>query len=227
MKFPAKLPVKHVSREAENVDNWLMSYADMITLLLGFFVIFVATSEPKPEKLAAATRGMQEKFGVINFESPYDDVYRNVAGVIVGTQSEARMAIDTTERGFSVEVSSGAFFTPGSAELLPEGKAAIAELIKSLSATPLVNAVVMVEGHSSDAPLPEDSPYKNHFALAAARAQVVLDMLKDSGIPEARLRLSSLGATQPAVPNADANGKPIPANQQRNERVVIKVERER
>ena len=54
-------PKKYI--QEDNVDSWLMSYADMITLLLCFFVIFVSASEPKKEKLSAVTEGMLGKFG--------------------------------------------------------------------------------------------------------------------------------------------------------------------
>ena len=56
------IPPPRKQYQEENVDSWLMSYADMITLLLGFFVIFVSVSEPKKEKLNAIKEGVAGQF---------------------------------------------------------------------------------------------------------------------------------------------------------------------
>jgi chemotaxis protein MotB len=47
----------------------------------------------------------------------------------------------------------------------------------------------------------------------------------DQGIPAERLRAAGYADTFPKVPNRDANGNPIPANQAQNRRVVIKLEK--
>ncbi len=52
---------RHIKPQ-DDVDSWLMTYADMITLLLCFFVIFIIISNPSQEKLEAATKAMKEEF---------------------------------------------------------------------------------------------------------------------------------------------------------------------
>ena len=51
------IPIRRQHTE-ENIDSWLMSYADMITLLLCFFVIYASASEPKKDKMSAVAEGM-------------------------------------------------------------------------------------------------------------------------------------------------------------------------
>jgi chemotaxis protein MotB len=59
------LPPRKIQPE-ENTDSWLMSYADMITLLMSFFVIFVSVSEPRKERITMLSSGMGGKFGTVD-----------------------------------------------------------------------------------------------------------------------------------------------------------------
>lgn len=49
-------------RSDHGVDDWLMTYADMITLLLCFFAIFLSVSVPKEEEMAKAKQEVLEHF---------------------------------------------------------------------------------------------------------------------------------------------------------------------
>lgn len=49
-------------RGDHGVDDWLMTYADMITLLLCFFAIFLSVSVPKEEQFDKARREVLEHF---------------------------------------------------------------------------------------------------------------------------------------------------------------------
>lgn len=212
------------SVQEDNVDSWLMSYADMITLLLCFFIIFVATSEPKQEKLKAATKGMKEYFGSITLETPYDGVYREVQGLIAAKTADSFLAAERTPRGIKIELSSLAFFASGSAQIAPEQLPVIQELAHQLSSVPAKDYMIEVEGYASDAPV-ESALFANSWELAAARAAQVVKLLSESNIDPARLKVVSYGSTHPVVPNHDSQGTPIPENQARNERVVVKMEK--
>ena len=77
-----KRPAKH----EENVDAWLMTYADMITLLLCFFIIFVSASEPKKDKFKQITEGVQSTFGAVENTNPFVDVMRALQTAIESKQ---------------------------------------------------------------------------------------------------------------------------------------------
>lgn len=53
---------KRRRRSDTGVDDWLMTYADMITLLLCFFAIFLSISVPKAEQMKAAREKVLEQF---------------------------------------------------------------------------------------------------------------------------------------------------------------------
>jgi chemotaxis protein MotB len=215
------MPKRKVHVE-ENADSWLMSYADMITLLLAFFIIFVSTSEPKQDKLTAATRGMQGTFGSVQLESPFDGVYREVQGIIASHNADRNVSIEKTPRGLLIELSTLRFYGPGSADLASDQQALLDAIARQLAQGDLQHYSVEVEGHTDD--VPAQGGAKSNWDLSAARAARITDLLIADGFDAKRLRATGFADTQPAVPNVDAKGTPIPENREKNQRVVIRIE---
>lgn len=207
----------------DGVDNWLMSYADMITLLLAFFIIFVSTSEPKQERLLAATRGMQERFGSFNLDSPYDEIFREVQGIVASENGERFIAVEKTQDGVQMELSSGYFFIGGTADIPTESMPLLQKIVEKLKGEKLGNYAVIVEGHVNDEQVKQ--PFASAWELSAARAGAIARVMDGEGIDPVRIRAVAFGRTRPLVPNADAEGKPIPENRARNDRTVIRVEK--
>lgn len=58
-----KRPKKHVEEEHENHERWLVSYADMVTLLMCLFIVLFAISQVDKAKFAALASGLSSSFG--------------------------------------------------------------------------------------------------------------------------------------------------------------------
>jgi chemotaxis protein MotB len=56
-------PRKHVEEEHENHERWMVSYADMMTLLLVLFIVLYAMSQVDKDKFAALASGLSEALG--------------------------------------------------------------------------------------------------------------------------------------------------------------------
>src|SRR3954463_12800781 len=54
---------KHQEEEHENHERWLVSYADMVTLLMCLFIVLFAMSQVDKAKFAALASGLSESFG--------------------------------------------------------------------------------------------------------------------------------------------------------------------
>jgi chemotaxis protein MotB len=54
---------KHVEEEHENHERWLVSYADMVTLLMCLFIVLYAISQVDRQKFAALASGLSASFG--------------------------------------------------------------------------------------------------------------------------------------------------------------------
>ena len=54
---------KHEEEEHENHERWLVSYADMVTLLMCLFIVLFAMSQVDKAKFAALSAGLSASFG--------------------------------------------------------------------------------------------------------------------------------------------------------------------
>ena len=77
---------KHEEEEHENHERWLVSYADMVTLLLVTFVVLYAMSQVDKEKFAQLASGLSDAFGtpvsVIPAATPEGSVLDGLPGAI-------------------------------------------------------------------------------------------------------------------------------------------------
>jgi chemotaxis protein MotB len=77
---------KHEEEEHENHERWMVSYADMMTLLLVLFIVLYAMSQVDKEKFAALASGLSESFGgpitVTPAASPEGEVLDGLPGAI-------------------------------------------------------------------------------------------------------------------------------------------------
>lgn len=219
-----KIQHRHISQQEGGVEAWLMSYADMITLLLCFFVIFVSVSEPKRDKFSQITEGLVNRFGTVDTNTPLRGVFESMQKVVESHQVMKDIAVERTERGVAMEISSRAFFQPGSAELDPEKMGVLVDLVTSLKTVDFLDYNVIVEGHTSDEYV-VSTLYATNWELSSARAARMARYFIDQGIKPDRLRAVAFSDTQPKVPNLGVGGQPILENREKNDRVVIKLER--
>src|SRR5438445_11439846 len=62
--MPAARKRREEPEEHENHERWLITYADMITLLMAFFIMLFAMSQIDLAKFAAFKQGLAGKLGV-------------------------------------------------------------------------------------------------------------------------------------------------------------------
>lgn len=217
-------PPRHRQGE-DNVDSWLMSYADMITLLLAFFVIFVSASEPKQDKLSAIAEGIHDKFGAVDLSTPFQGVFQSLQTVIEVHQILRDVAVERTENSVTMELSTLTFYRKDSSDLNPDMLPVLTEMAAALKKIDFLNYRITVDGYTSDIPPAAGSGYASNWELSSARADRMVRFLIEHGVKPGRLRAVGHADTNPKVPNLDADGNAIVENRNRNQRVVIRLER--
>ncbi|MEZ5692111.1 MAG: OmpA family protein [Rickettsiales bacterium] len=210
--------------EEENVDSWLMSYADMVTLLMSFFVIFVSVSEPKKERISMLSSGMGGKFGTVEIATPFDGVIKSIQGIIEKNQSFRDISVENSDKTVEMEISNSAFFKPSTADIEESKIPLLEEIVKSLKSVDFINYNIIIEGHTSNEQ-PKSGLYATNWELSGARAARLVRFFIENGIEPKTIRAVGLADTKPKVNNKDINGNPIPQNQEKNERMLIKLER--
>ena len=127
-------------------------------------------------------------------------------------------------RGITIEMRSGAFFKPGSAELRSEAFPVLEKMGLMLAAPKFSCFNINVEGHTDDVPI-KTAQFPSNWELSSARAATVTRFFIGKELQPFRFRAVGLADTQPKVPNRDAEGKPIKENQATNRRIQMRLER--
>ena len=141
---------RHRSQQEGGLDAWLMSYADMITLLMVFFVIFVSVSEPKQDKFSVITEGLVNRFGTVDMTTPLRGVFESMQEIVESHKVLRDVSIEKTETGIAMEIASRSLYEPGSAELTQQNLEVLSDLVASLKTVDFVDYRIIVEGHTSD-----------------------------------------------------------------------------
>lgn len=224
--LPKKTHQKHAKGQDDHVDAWLMSYADLITLLFTFFVIFVSITifEQKKDAKSLAHNDappVVERSGLLALGTPYDKLFNDLRGVVASNFSDQDIAIEKTPDGLLIDLAATRFFDADTADIAQLEMPLLKQLAHAIKAEEGAY-MIEIQGHTDDAPI-ATGLFKNNWELAALRATNVVGVMIDEGIAPERLKATSFAGTRPLVPNEDAAGKPIAKNQERNERILIKL----
>lgn len=204
--------------EDEDITSfWLITYSDMTTLLLAFFLLmfsFTLMTGSHQEELVKALQTVAANGKVIRQEPPREDLEK-AAREIAAQFKDKNTFVDTTETEVTVGLSSNVTFASGEAVLTDAGRVALEKAGAILAKLP--NAV-RVEGHTDDVPM-ESAEFPSNWHLSAARAQSVVKLLVASGVDPRRLEVVGYGDTHPRQPNTTPEGRSA------NRRIEIKLVR--
>jgi len=207
-------------------EDWLVTYADAITILMAFFVLMFSISEPSPEKFSEVAGGiLQEIDGKNAAKAEAMMVLAEQMQETVSDFDDSDAATaEGSDRGMTFNFSDSSMFKGGSAEVLEEAEPLLDRVAQLVSLMGVTNYMVEVEGHTDDIPI-NTKQFPSNWELSASRAAAVVRWLVSRGIAPERLRAIGYGDTRPLAPNLNAEGEPLPQNRIDNRRIVIKVER--
>lgn len=211
------------TKNEEPLEDWLLSYADMITLIMAFFVMLVAISKVDANLYERVQSGMAKDVGNRTAARPIETVRKELAQVISATKGgDDAVDVGTDERGVVLNLDANAMFKPGSAEMRPEILPVIKGITETLTNERFATYRIEVQGHTDDTPV-KTAQFPSNFDLAAARALTALRTMNTLGLPEERMLMSSFGQYAPRAPNHRDDGTALPINQALNRRVSIHV----
>ncbi len=209
-------------KEEEIKEDWLVTYADAITLLMAFFVMLLTFSKfdiPAFEEAAAAIAGkISDKPKV----SPTAEMMIDIQDMVYNMQADEVVKVEKDRKGVVIELASSAFYKPGSATIRDEAVPVLKEIADMLAAPRYATYNVEVEGHTDDDPI-STRLFPSNWELSSRRATRVVRFFIEDGMQPLRLKAVGFAETRPKLPNRDANGVPIPENQAENRRVLIRV----
>ena len=219
--------MKRQRHNDEDEDAWLITYADMVTLLLCFFIILFAMSSPDMKKLEQFGKELKAHgfyTDLVADEDPFETLKKNLDLSLGASGYDQFVAVTKTPDEVEVELASNSFFQPGSAKFTRDALPMLQLMASRIVPLAKDHIEIAVEGYTDDTPVHTDA-FPSNWELSAARAANVVRYLIAQGFPQDKLKAVGFSDTHPKAPNRDATGTPIPSNQDLNRRVVVRLTR--
>ena len=208
--------------EIEEKEDWLITYADAITLLMAFMVMLLTFSEYDLPAFEEAAAAIESNLTGREATSPTQLLKIDVQDVVFNMQADQVVKVETDAKGVVIELSSSAFYKPGTAEMREQAIPVLEKMVQTLLAPRYEAYHIDVEGHTDDVPINTEK-FPSNWELSAGRATRIVRFLISQEMDPDRMKATGFAATKPKAPNRDAEGKPIPENQAKNRRVVIRI----
>jgi chemotaxis protein MotB len=218
-----------------NHERWLLTYSDLITLLMIFFIVMYSFSNIDKEKYRQVVYGLNKAMGsgggknIIGNEGnvgvdQQNDVINTdfVDPQEVNKLEEVKNAVDKylnesglidsvetkiEERGLVLSFRDSLFFDSGKADIKPEQAKKLIEIGKILNQPIISDSYIRVEGHTDNVPI-STYLFKSNWDLSVIRASNVSQLLiNQSGIKPERISAAGYGEFRPKASNGTDAGR--------------------
>jgi chemotaxis protein MotB len=219
----ARLHKKPKHQEHENHERYLVTYSDLITLLLVFFIVMFSISNADKDKFLRVSTSIREAFrvdvlsmsdkpsgqGSSNLETdPQFVTYLAIRGQVATLVSRLQLSPDTasveqTSDGVVIHLTDDVLFAPGDTQLRPDGKKLLDGLAQVIA--PLPNEV-RIEGHTDD--VQPDGTTVDNWQLSVLRAVSAVEYLTGlQNIAPERMAAVGYGQYRPRADNSTLDGR--------------------
>jgi len=231
LKAAKKIQEDHVAKKkpkptlaGHDESNWLISYADLMTLLCGFFIILYSMSPVDPPKYEKFKESIAKQFNG-EYTQPAHELARTVTEALAQAGVSDQVSVKSDSLGVSVVFESAMFFDSLSAEVKVEGQRVVGKLIEKvteLQARDKRGYRVVVEGHTDSRPILGGN-FPTNWELSGSRAARVVRMFLDQGFDPSRLAAIGYADTRPEHASRTPSGEWDEKALAKNRRVVIRI----
>lgn len=212
----AKKAAKAEEPAGESAPMWIVSFADLVTLMMSFFVVLYALKQGGAQQQLETAAAIKAQFGYMPPDDSTDPLDLQVMALLGrpkppmamqkgSAEQEAHGAegdhaeVKTIREGKDVTSGGAILFDPGSVALDGAGERMIAKLADIVRGH---NNVLMIKGHVSPDELPLRPQDPNGMGLSYQRATVVAEALAKKGIDKRVLRPVACGPFEPVKSQA-------------------------
>jgi chemotaxis protein MotB len=228
--------------EDEDEATWLVTYADLMTLLLVFFIIMYAISSINLIKFRSALASIQFSSGQTNsgiglleivkpeqldkkvsladltgLKSREKEMLGDIDDLIQKKQLGKHIIAKISEGKIYIQIRGKVLFDSGAAQLNDDAKPILDKIVGIIQDYEEFN--VNIKGHTDNTPI-STAQFASNWELSAIRATTVLKYLIDGEVSPMRLTATGYGDLLPLVTNNSAE------NRATNRRVEFVLERE-
>lgn len=214
---------KKKSGDSGGAPAWMVTYSDMVTLLLTFFVLLLSMANLDKRKFFDALGSLKGAFGflqsssvseinkpqVISYAPMDDDYVSRLYNRVLATLTRLRIDRDidlVKDRGAVIlRVKDSILFDSGSTELKPAALPILREIAGLVKPLPLL---LRIEGHTDD--VPPGNPALTNWDISVQRAVAVLKFYAGEDLlPLDRLAAVGYGDRRPVAPNQGPEQKAL------------------
>jgi chemotaxis protein MotB len=207
---------------------WMVTFSDMATLLLTFFVMIVAMSEVEVKKFKEALSYFQGRTSVLlhdaavpppqtpvldskdRAEAEHEQIeqavrFEELLEYLEENDLDGKVKVDMTDRGMHVIITDSVMFRSGQAQLLPDSR----DILQRIAGVVRTGVeMVVVEGHTDNQPI-NTQRYPTNWELSGARAASVVRFLlgQETALDPARYVAVGFGEFQPVASNTFSAGR--------------------
>ena len=230
-------PITQNLNEEEGAPGWVVTFGDLMSLLLCFFVLMLSFSEMDRKKYRIVSGSLKNAFGIQRkvpvFESPKGQkmISREFDQAVVLNKFEEQIAsailkelqsnlafdedlvdIEVKEDQVTIRLMGETAFDTGKADIKPEFKSLLIKLGAILRKT---RGDIVIVGHTDNVPL-IGGRFQSNLGLSIARSGNVAEfLLGNTGVEPERVSTMGFGEYRPIASNATPKGR------QQNRRVEI------
>lgn len=215
-------------KKEEGIPAWMATFADMVTLLLCFFVLLLSFTNTDITNFRRLMGSIQEALGVQYEDSaaaavPFAEnnfkerrsVRENRKIVELGARIKkfirakdlTKVAkVSSDKSGVMLRLGNSAMFAKGSATLTHEAQKGLQVVIDAMEES---DFNLIIRGHT-DGDTPEGSIYHSNWELSASRAAACLRyILNHSDIPATRMKAVGYASAKPVLPSTSEENKRV------------------
>ena len=191
-----------MARRSGGSEGWVMTFADLMTLMFCFFVL-LTTLSTQPKNCSGLEKYMKEfKSRFINYE------------------------LRQTKLSCIVSLPQDFLFSSGDAVLKADAPNALAPFFQKILELPEHREdIVVIEGHSDNVPI-KTKKFRNNWELSSARATNIATMLIEKmNYNPNTISVRGFAETRPKVPYKNPAGNPLKGQElQRARQINRRVE---
>jgi chemotaxis protein MotB len=229
-----------VSEEVKLDPNaWMLTFADLTTLLLTFFVLLLTMSSMDAKKLRNIMTHFRGSTGVLDLSGPgkvyslgnFINRYNDTDSLLVVDQNHflakiklvtniknklnnnnAQVTLSEDERGIALAFHGDILFNPGETKLRKDAYSVLDVVADAIAKCP---NDILIMGHTDNTPI-NSKLYPSNWELSAYRGLSVLNyFIKNKGLSPDRFSVGGYGFSRPLYPNTTQK------NRAQNRRVEI------
>lgn len=220
--------------EKENNERWLLTYADLITLLMIFFVVMYSISQVDANKFKQLAQTLSVVFGggrslvgvspgtsfiplpTPSQSSDLEEVRASAEELLARQGARRQSSAEVQQQQLRITLANRLIFHRASAGITPIARKHLVSLGKLLTDT---QGPIRIEGYTDSTPV-HTKQYPSNWQLSAVRAANIAQLLvEQAGIDPSRISAVGYGDSHPVADNRTPEGRA------RNRRVVIVLQR--